>query len=315
MRKLARFGLGALVFCVAAFGAAAPEDEQQQQAQQSEEQQEEKPPPELTDVTGRFVQPGDAESTAGGGIAYFIFQRRLSEVPHDNALEKVRDMAETAVAVDEDGSFSLQMAPGNFALVYDPQGEATDEALQPGPESFAVAKRMSTEQQQARIAVMKENAQKGLAIQNGRLGEAFVIENRFVRPPVTDFGQMELGADHSVTVVATSESGEAPDFPLALRLRGKNGDIFEPHPPSVSEPGQFVFHDVFPQEYEVFAIGQRPKPGMGDDITTPSLKNNAFLFESTPKEIKVTVMPGTAEGSGDRKATPTPAPTTRARRR
>lgn len=290
MRRFVGIGFGVMALCFATWAGAAPEEEQKSQDAP-------KPPPELTGVSGRLILPKDAATSAGEGVAYFVFQRRLLEIPHENPMDKVKAMSEAAVAVDKDGSFSLQMAPGNYALVYEPGAEASEEALKPGAESFSVAKKLSPEQQKARIAAIQDNVKNGMAIKEGKLGDAYVIENRIVRPPVIEFGEMVLGADHSVTVLAAGESGGAVDFPLALRLRGKNGDVYEPHPPSTTDPGKFVFSDVDPQEYDVFAIGQRPKPGEGDELTTPSVQKGAFVFEGEPKEVKVTVAPGTAEGT------------------
>lgn len=298
MRRLAGFGIGFLMVCVAAWAGAAPEE--------TPKDDNAKPPPELTDVSGHIVQADSSNTT--GGVAYFIFQRRLMEIPQADPMAKVRAMAEVAVALDKDGSFTLSMAPGNYALVFDPDAAPTGDELKPGPDSFAVSKKLTPDQQKARIEVIKENGQKGLPIKDGKIGNGFIIENRIVRPPVTEFGDMQLGADHSVTVIAQTAEEKAVDFPVLLKLRGKNGDIYEAHPPSVSEPGKFVFHDVFPQEYEVFAIGQKPKPGAGDDVTTPSLKNSAFLFEGTPKDVKVTVVPRTKAESEAAEAPPADAP-------
>jgi hypothetical protein len=289
--------------CAFALSPALAQDE-------AKPQETPKPPPELTLVSGRIVY--SAEEPTTGGLAYFVFQRRLIEIPQEESIEKVRAMAENIAALDEEGSFTLDMAPGNYALFYDPKwAEASENAMKPGPESFAVAKKLTPEQQRARIEVIKQNAEKGLPIENGKMGDLYVIENRFVRPPVVEFGEMELGADHSVTVLAVKENGSAVDFPLALRLRGKNGDIIEPHPPSTSEAGKFVFHDVFPQQYDAFAIGQRPRPGEGDEVTTPTLKNNVFLFEGTPKEIRITITPGTKNDAQRPRAEPSPAARTR----
>ncbi|MGC8842294.1 MAG: hypothetical protein ACP5QZ_12695, partial [Candidatus Sumerlaeaceae bacterium] len=130
---------------------------------------------------------------------------------------------------------------------------------------------------------------KGLPIENGRIGTAYVVENRFVRPPAVDFGEMPLGVDQSATIIAVKENGEIVDFPVMLKLRGKNGDIYEPHTPTLNSPGRFVFCDLEPQRYDVFAIGVRMAPKEDAPVTTPTLENTAFEFEGVPIEHKVTV--------------------------
>ncbi len=243
--------------------------------------------PELTVVGGRFVR--DDFTTIGGGVVYFVFQERLKELPHENPLAKAKAMAETAAEVDEEGNFYLEMKPGNFALIYDPNEKFSPEKAQPGPESMEKLRKRTPEQVKALVDAIRENAAKGLPIKDGRLGDAYVIENRFVRPPVVDFGEMPLGVDQSVTVIAVKENGEIVDFPVMLKLRGKNGDVYEPHTPTLNTPGQFVFCDVEPQRYDVFAIGVRMAPKADAPITTPTLENAAFEFEGVPMEHKVTV--------------------------
>lgn len=290
---------------ILSIGVAASSLTAQDQTAKKAADDEQKPPPELTDVSGRLVLPQDRETS--GGVAFFIFQKRLMELSQDNPLEQVKAMTEVAAAVDEGGSFSLDMAPGNYALVYDPSAEPSGENLQAGPESMAVAQRLSPEQMKQRVERIKQNAQRGLPIKDGKLGEAWVVENRIVRPPVTEFGDIELPGDNIVTVKAVTQDGAPVDFPVSLKLRGKNGDIYEPHPPSVSDPGVFVFHDVFPQMYEVFAVGTKPKPGAGDEVTTPTIEKGWFTFEGTPIDRKVTVTPGSAKSGAGGDMTPTPA--------
>lgn len=247
--------------------------------------------PEITSVSGQLITADG--KPASGGVVYFIFQGRLNEIPHINPLDKVRAMVEEAVAVDSEGSFSLKMKPGNFAMVYDPA--ATEAPAEPGPESMAVIKRLSPEQVQARIAAIKENAAKGLPIKNGKLGDAFVIENRYIRPPVSDFGELQLQSNAVATIKAVTETGEPINFPATLRLRGKNGDIMEPHTPSISTRAQYAFHDIMPQSYQVFALGTLPRPGAGDEITTPIVTNDQFIFTGDPLTHEVIVEPATAE--------------------
>lgn len=242
--------------------------------------------PEITQVSGQLVR-GEGEAPVSGGVIYFVFQSRLNEIPHTNPLEKVKAMAEEAVAVDSEGSFTLKMKPGNFAMIYDPT--ATEAPSEPGPESMTVMKRVSPEQVQARIAAIKENASVGLPIQNGKLGEAFVIENRFVRPPVSNYGPIQLQNPGVVTVKAVDANGELINFPATLRLRGKNGDIMEPHTPSVSTRAQYSFHDLMPQSYQVFALGTLPPPGAGDKITTPTVQNDQFIFTGDALSHEVVV--------------------------
>ncbi|MGB9692655.1 MAG: hypothetical protein ACPL7D_10875, partial [Candidatus Sumerlaeaceae bacterium] len=239
-----------------------------------------KKPPELTIVGGRFVR--DDFTTIGGGVVYFIFQERLKELPHENTMEKVRAMAETAAEVDAEGNFYLEMKPGNFALVYDPNAQFKPEMADPGPESMEKLRKRTPEQVKALIDVIRENAAKGLPIENGRIGTAYVVENRFVRPPAVDFGEMPLGVDQSATIIAVKENGEIVDFPVMLKLRGKNGDIYEPHTPTLNSPGRFVFCDLEPQRYDVFAIGVRMAPKEDAPVTTPTLENTAFEFEGVP---------------------------------
>ncbi len=230
--------------------------------------------PEITTVAGQLV--GSEGTPASGGVLYFIFQNRLNEIPHANPLDKVRAMAEDAVAVDSQGSFTLKLKPGNFAMVYDPT--ATEVPAEPGPESMAVMKKVTRESVQARIAAIKENASVGIPIENGKLGEAFVIENRYIRPPISNFGQVQLQNPGIVTVKAVDGNGELINFPATLRLRGKNGDIMEPHTPSVSTRAQYTFHDLMPQSYQVFALGTLPAPGAGDQVTTPVIENDQFIY-------------------------------------
>jgi len=241
--------------------------------------------PEITRVSGQLVKSDG--SPVANGVIYFVFQNRLNEIPHANPLEKVKAMAEVAAAVDSEGSFTLKMKPGNFAMVYDPA--ATEAPVEAGPESMTKMKKLTRDQVQARIAAIKENASKGVPIENGKLGEAYVIENRFVRPPVSDFGQLALQSPAVITVKAMSEAGEPIEFPATLRLRGKNGDIMEPHTPSVSKKATYEFHDLMPQEYQVFAIGTLPRPGAGDEITTPTVSNDQLIFtgESLSHEVVV----------------------------
>jgi len=260
-------------------------------------------PPELTTVTGTLVRPD--KSKANGGIAFFVFQNRLNEIPHENPLEKVAAMAEKVVPVGAEGQISIAMAPGNYALVYDPAGDA-DNPPGPGAESMAVGQGKGRERFEARIAAIRENAEKGLPIENGKLGEAFVVENRFVRPPAVDFGEIVLQSDDLVEITANGGNGQPIDFPAALRLRGKNGDVYEPHTPSVSQKGIYTFVDVLPQSYQVFALGTRPRPGAGDEVTTPTVTNESFIFDGSPIKHTVTLEPG-KPGDADNDAPP-PAP-------
>lgn len=247
--------------------------------------------PEVTTVSGQLV---NADGTpVSGGVAYFVFQGRLNEIPHTNPLDKVMAMTEKAVAVDTEGSFTLRIKPGNFAMVYSPA--ATEVPAEPGPESMAAMRRLSPEQVQARIAAIKENAAKGLPIKNGKLGEAFVIENRFVRPPISDFGELQLQSNAVATVKALDENDEPINFPATLRLRGKNGDIMEPHTPSINTRAQYSFHDIMPQSYQVFALGTLPRPGAGDEVTTPVVTNDQFVFTGEPLTHEVVVEPGSSE--------------------
>lgn len=285
MRKCVCVVLLALLSGFAVAGFSAPGDTKSAD-------QENPAPPEMTSVSGRLMLDGKGVT---GGVAYFVYEKRLSELPQENPMEKIRAMAETAVAVDQEGSFTLNMAPGNYALVYDPKATASANELKPGTESFAMSKRPTREQVKARIEAIKKNVEVGLPIKQGKIGDAYVVENRVVRPPVTEFGETDLGADHSVTVLAEGTDGKLVDYPVSLHLRGRNGDVFEPHPPSRSESGKFVFENVFPQEYEVYATATKPKPGSGDTATTPTIKNGAFTFEGTPKEVKVTVGPASQD--------------------
>jgi hypothetical protein len=247
------------------------------------------------------------KSSANGGVVYFVFQSRLNEIPAENSLDRVKAIAEKAVALDEGGSFTLNMAPGNYALVYDPAGDAAN-VPGPGPDSMAMAKKMTREQVEQRIATIKQNAQTGLPIQTGKIGDAFVVENRFVRPPEVSFGEMQLQDDAIVVITANDADGKPIDFPAALRLRGKNGDILEPHTPSVSDIGTYSFFDIQPQSYQVFALGTKPKPGTAnDEITTPTVKNDQFVFDGTPIKQTVTVEPGKPSGDSEGDAAPAPA--------
>jgi hypothetical protein len=271
----------ALAGCLASLGCAAPADAQTGKAPEK--------PPELTDVSGRLMYDDDTGTT--GGVAFFIRQSRLNELPHEDPIARVRAMSEVGVAIDAGGSFTLEMAPGNYALIFDPSATADAEALKPGADSSAVSKRMTPEKIKARIEAIKENAQKGLPVKNGQLDGAFVIENVHIRPPVTDFGEMVLGVDHSVTIRAVNDQGTPSDLPVILRLRGLNGDVYEPHPMSSGEPATYKFHDLFPQRYDAFVFAARAKPGSDDGATTPVLKNAAFMFEGKPLEQRVTVTP------------------------
>ena len=147
-------------------------------------------PPELTVVSGRLLLDKDLPTT--GGLAYFVFQRRISEIPVDGAMERAREMAEAVVAVDKEGSFSLEMAPGNYLLIYDPFPPANTD-MGPGPDSQAVAQKLTKAQIDKRIELIKRTAQEGLGIVDGAIPGGFVIENRFIKPPVTEFGEMVLG--------------------------------------------------------------------------------------------------------------------------
>lgn len=241
--------------------------------------------PESTEVSGSFV---NADGTsASGGIVYMVFQNRLNEVPHANALDHIKSMAEATAVVDEEGSFSLTMKPGNFALIYDPT--ATEPMGEPGPNSMAVMRRLSKEQVQARIAAIKENAMKGLPIQNGKIEDAYVVENRYIRPPASSFADMQLQNKGTVTVKAVDDAGELITFPATLRLRGKNGDIMEPHTPSVSKKATYEFFDIMPQSYQVFALGTLPRPGAGDKLTTPTVTNDQFIYIGDPLTHEVVV--------------------------
>lgn len=230
--------------------------------------------PESTVVSGHLVNADG--SSAAGGVVYFVFQNRLNEVAHADPLVQIKSMAESAVAVDEEGSFTLKMQPGNFAMIYDPN--EIDAPAGPGPNSMAVTRKLTREQVQTRIAAIKENAMQGLPIINGKIGEAFVVENRYVRPPVSNFGDVQLQDKAVVTVRAVDDAGELINFPATLRLRGKNGDIMEPHTPSVSKRATYEFYDLMPQSYQVFALGTLPRPGGGDELTTPTLTNDQFVF-------------------------------------
>lgn len=241
--------------------------------------------PESTEVSGNFVNSDGTSAT--GGIVYMVFQNRLNEVPHTNALDHIKSMAEASAVVDEEGSFTLNMKPGNFAMIYDP--EATDPMDEPGPNSMTVMRRLSKEQVQARIAAIKENAMKGLPISNGKIENAFVVENRYVRPPASTFGDMQLQSKGTVTVKAVDDAGELITFPATLRLRGKNGDIMEPHTPSVSKKATYEFYDIMPQSYQVYALGTLPRPGAGDKLTTPTVTNDQFIYIGDPLTHEVEV--------------------------
>lgn len=230
--------------------------------------------PESTVVSGHLVNADGSDVT--GGIVYFVFQNRLNEVAHSDPLEKIKSMAEASVAVDEEGSFTLKMQPGNFAMIYDPDEVVAPEG--PGPDSMAVTRKLTRDQVQARIAAIKENAMQGLPIVNGKIENAYVVENRFVRPPASNFGDIQLQDDAVVTIRAVDDDGELINFPATLRLRGKNGDIMEPHTPSVSKRATYEFYDLMPQSYQVFALGTLPRPGGGDELTTPTVSNDQFVF-------------------------------------
>lgn len=258
-------------------------------AQTSGTEQLEKEPPELSSISGHLVDKDGKSVTNGGGV-YFVFQNRLNEIPHAGSLAKAKAISETSVALDNEGSFTLKLKPGNFAIIYDPKAEK-DSLGEPGPESMAVLKKLSSDQVKSKIEAIKENATKGLPISNGKLEDAFVVENFYVRPPVSDFGDIQLQDDGAVKIVAKTENNETIDFPATLRLRGKNGDIMEPHTPSVSNKGEYVFYDILPQSYQVFALGTLPKPGAGDEITTPTIKNDQFIYTGEPLDHEVIVTP------------------------
>lgn len=258
-------------------------------AQTTETIQTQNDPPELTAVSGQIVDKfGNPVKT--GGAAFFLFQNRLNEISHTDSVQKAKALSETSVAVDNEGSFTLKLQPGNFAMLYDPQSSA-EEIGKPGSESMAILKRHSPEQIKQKIDAIKENATKGLPIKDGRLQSAYIVENIYIRPPVIDLGTLELESTGVVTIMAKNENNEAIDFPASLRLRGKNGDIMEPHTPSVSSKGEYKFHDILPQSYQVFAIGTLPKPGQGDKITTPTLKNDQFIFTGEALDHEVIVVP------------------------
>jgi len=241
--------------------------------------------PETTEVSGHLVLP-DGKSAADG-VVYFVFQNRLNEVPHTDSVDKIKNMVEAAAEVDEEGSFTLKMKPGNFAMLYDPA--AVEAPSQPGPESMSVVRKLSRDQVQSRIAAIKENAMQGLPISDGKIGDAYIVENRFVRPPISNFGDIQLQNDGVVTVKAVDDKGEPINFPATLRLRGKNGDIMEPHTPSVSKRAQYSFHDIMPQSYQVFALGTLPRPGAGDELTTPTVSNDQFVYTGEPLDHEVVV--------------------------
>src|SRR5690606_4582181 len=123
----------------------------------------------------------------------------------------------------------------------------------------------------------------------GMLESAYVIENRFVRPPASSFGIIQLQSDAIVTIKAVTEDGELINFPATLRIRGKNGDILEPHTPGVNRRAQDDFHDIMPQSYQVFSLGTLPRPGAGDTITTPTVTNDQFIFVGDPLTHEVIV--------------------------
>ncbi len=241
--------------------------------------------PEATTVNGILVHSDG--TTASQGIVYFIYQNRLNEIPHNNPLAHAKSMTEAATALDGEGSFTLKMQPGNFAMIYDPA--ETVAPTEPGPNSMAVSRRQAREQVQARIAAIKENAMRGLPIDNGMLESAYVIENRFVRPPASSFGIIQLQNDAIVTIKAVSDEGELINFPATLRIRGKNGDILEPHTPGMNRRAQYDFHDIMPQSYQVFSLGTLPRPGAGDTITTPTVTNDQFIFVGDPLTHEVVV--------------------------
>ncbi|MCX7019530.1 MAG: hypothetical protein WCK47_09595 [bacterium] len=253
-----------------------------------------KKPPELTEVKGKLLLDDDTPVT--GGLAFFVYQRRLMELPRAKTIEVARAMAEAAATVNNDGQFSLSMAPGNYALFYDPAGKADGkEALEPGSNSMAKTRRLSQEQLAQRRETIIANAKTGVPINQGRVDEGFIVENRQVRPPQVDFGNMILGINQRVTIITVKEDGQPVDFPVRLDMRGKNGDIYNPHPSNAAAPGKYVFFDVFPQFYEVFATAVPARPGATDGATTPTLKNNKLTFDGAPMEQKVTVIPGTQE--------------------
>lgn len=263
-------------------------------------------PPELTEVSGRLMLEKDIPTT--GGVAYFVFQKRIVEIPLENSMAKIHDLAEAAVEIDQEGSFTLEMAPGNYLLVYDPFTQPTAENLKPGAESMAVARKVTKEQIMARVDVIKENVQKGLAVADNAVPGGFVIENRFIRPPVTSFGEMTLGATRKVVLTLKGKDGQIVDFPANIKLRGKNGDIYEAHPPSVSDPGKYVFYDVFPQRVEVFGLETMPEPGSEEKPYIPVIEDAAFIFngETMEKDIVVTKKDAAAAKAEREKAPPKP---------
>lgn len=248
-------------------------------------------PPELTVVSGRILEAED--KPVSGGVAWWIFQSRIRELPQTGALDYVKRVAEYAAAVKEDGSFEKLIAPGNYVLVYEAGAPASAADSAPGPESMAKTQGpVDREVIQKRIAAMRENAQKGTAIKDGKLEGAYVLENRLVRPPITQLGDMILGEDDSLTVEATDADGKPLEVPAILRLRGKNGDILEPHPVTAANPSTFVFRGLIPQEYAVFATAAQPAPGTDEKSTTPTIENGQVLFEGDPIRHVVTVKPG-----------------------
>ncbi len=264
-------------------------------------------PPELTQVSGRLLLEADVPTT--GGVAYFVFQRRISEIPTDGAMARVREMAEAAVAIDKGGSFSLEMAPGNYLMVYDPFETETSN-LKPGSDSQSVAKKLTKEQIDKRVALMKRSAEQGLAVTNGALPGGFVIENRIIKPPITEFGEMILGAVNRVTVKALAEDGAPLPYPAVIKLRGKNGEIYEAHPPAVSELGTYVYHDVFTQRYDAFGEPTKPAPDSGDKPYVPIVNDGSFVFEGGEKDVTVKIVREevSEEEMQKRNAAPTPPP-------
>jgi len=224
-------------------------------------------------------------------------------------MARVKEMAEAAVAIDKGGSFSLEMAPGNYLLVYDPFENVTSD-LKPGADSQAVAKKLTKEQIDKRVALMKRSAEQGLAVVNGALPGGFVIENRIIKPPVSEFGEMILGAVNRVTVKALAEDGKPLPYPAIIKLRGKNGEIYESHPPTVSELGTYVYHDVFTQRYDAFGEPTKPAPDSGDKPYVPIVDDGSFVFEGGEKEVTVKIVREevTEEELQKRNAAPTPPP-------
>jgi hypothetical protein len=202
------------------------------------------------------------ENTNPRGVAFFLLQRRLIEIPPGSrALAEVARRAESSAAVVSTGTLELRLPPGNFIMVWDPNAQVgstgqitsplspSNEPLgnigRPGPDALL----SSPGSEEERVAASSRRRQAitdaassptptviasnrlNVPLPDSNVSPVLVAFNRYVRPPAVDFEIWPAGNPTSgtLTINLVDEKGQ-PVTRGAVRLRAHNGDLLDPVP-------------------------------------------------------------------------------------